>query len=324
MKKIGLVTSSAGLIFLGIWMILKQNNPLLAAQMFKWWPLLFILLGIEILMQFSNKNEGERVGTSFLIVPVIIIFLFINVFQGFWVNLDKGFGWLSKDLKLNKSGFSLIFRDDWRVLEATKLFEDAGSQLEFTVSNADIRLVKSNDKSFRLETKVHVDRDSSINKYEIQSSKTENGYRITMKENYIRGIEAVLYVPQDYSVKIDGDNVQIKSSDNSLKTAFDADISNGNIDVTGDIERSTINLTNGRVNISNTLSKDINIDVKNGLVVLSTEDPNLQAKLEVNLGPCQYNDDKSINSGLQKSIGTGTDNLYIKVGNGSIRVQNQE
>ena len=98
MRRVGTLSSAIGLIFFGIWMILNQNYTSLANLLFKCWPVIFIIIGLEILFYFNSKDEKKRVGFNPLIIFVILLFMFSNIFMGIKDNFTNIFqGSISND-----------------------------------------------------------------------------------------------------------------------------------------------------------------------------------------------------------------------------------
>ena len=89
MRKVGTISSSVGLIFYGIWMIVTQNDKILASEVFKWWPVLFIVIGIEILILHGIRSTDKKVGFNPLIIFIVILFLVTNISIGVKDQVNK-------------------------------------------------------------------------------------------------------------------------------------------------------------------------------------------------------------------------------------------
>lgn len=76
MKRTGTLTLALSLIYYGIWLALTNINSSLARDILIWWPAVFILLGIEILLNCkrtdNNGNVGFNVGLIFMILLLFI------------------------------------------------------------------------------------------------------------------------------------------------------------------------------------------------------------------------------------------------------------
>ncbi|GAA0382899.1 LiaF transmembrane domain-containing protein [Bacillus horti] len=76
---------SAGLLFvaLGLFLLLNQwMNISFSSLLFTWWPLLLILLGVEILVYLKKlKNDEEsRIGYDIISIIIIVMFTFASLF----------------------------------------------------------------------------------------------------------------------------------------------------------------------------------------------------------------------------------------------------
>jgi len=316
MKRIGSFSSAIGLIYLGIWMIININDPDLAKEVIRWWPLLIIILGIEILFHVLRGAGNERFKLSALFIPLLIVFIIIG---GFNVYFKDGLKINIGDI-LNKDGFNIDINGDWRAIESSQTLEAFGASLSFNTDNGDIKIEKSKDNNIYIEGKIYVKKSNHLQKYDIPYTKTSDGYSITLADDNIKSVRATIYIPAGYNLNIKGNNMQIKSDDAISKSKIDISIDNGNIDLRGDIETSKINLNNGKVYMKNLLCKDINIELDNGTASLETEDKNISVDMDVDLGSCKFNDIRKINSGIKDSIGTGAGTVSIKLDNGTANI----
>lgn len=354
MKRIGTISAAAGLIYLGSWMIINKINPDLGAEVYKWWPLVIVILGVEVLVQFSRKGE-ERVSFNFLIVPVLILMLIVNVFHG----IRTGFGnWFDN---INISGVPRIsiggidFNDS-RPINTSKSLTIHGNVLNFRTNNASIELKKSNGEDIRIEGKVYVDEDSFVNKYDIVEKKDESGYTIEIRDNFIKGVKLDIYVPDGYNVKLGVDNLDLRSNEDFDKSNFNIDAdninvklngaqsaimnyrngninledimnielkgNNGNINLKGDSENVSIEADNGKIDVSNDICKNVNIDMNQGIASVRTNDKDVDVNIELNQGISGINNDKSVNRGISRTFGQGTGKVKIKVHQGTANFRN--
>lgn len=319
MKKVGSFSSAIGLIYLGIWMIININDHALAKEFIRWWPLLIILLGVEILTHVLRGAGNERFKLSSLFIPLLIVFIIIGGFNGFNVYFKDGVKINIGDI-LNRDDFNINVNGNWRAIESTQTLEAFGNTISFNADNGEIKIEKSKDNNIYIEGNIYVNKSNHLQKYDIPFTKTSDGYSITLNDSNIKMIKATLYIPHGYNIKLEGSNMQIKSNDAIAKSKIDIKINNGNIDLRGDIETSKIKLNNGNVYMKNNLCKDINIDLNNGIVSLDTQDKDISANMDINLGTCKFNDTRKINDGIKDSIGTGAGKVTIKLNNGSATV----
>jgi hypothetical protein len=182
-------------------MILNRTNHLYAEGMIKWWPVIIILMGVEVLVYFSRKSENERIGFSFLIIPVILIFLFVNMYQGignkFKFNTD-----FNKGISFNNmiDYFRDIDSDRYKVISTSKSLEAKINTLTLNIDNADINIIKSNDGKTKLDLKIYVNKNESTNNYNIKDTINGDNANININENYIRKVSGDIYIAEFGSV----------------------------------------------------------------------------------------------------------------------------
>lgn len=356
MKRVGTITSALGFMFLGVWLLLRNISLNLSDQMIKWWPILIILFGLEIIFLFNNKKEGEKIGFNFLIIPLIIAFIFTNLY----VNMLKP---IAKDFNIFENGFSIsesIFDlGDSKSIKVDKTLDKLGNKMEFITKNSDLKIRKSTDDKIRLDIYVHVKNGSNINSYDISEQKGSDGYKIAINESYIKGVSGVIYIPDGYNVRFENDNMKLNTEDEFLNSEFyingdngtfnfkglkllsmdidnfninGSDIrssiikgNNGNIAIKGNkVEESNIQMDNGKVNIENKLCKDIKVLLKRGTVNVKTIDRNIQANLNLNKGKVNLNGGSRVNSSIVTTLGNGTGKVDIKVDTGTINVSTSQ
>lgn len=324
MRKIGTITSSVGLIFLGIWMIIYMNNPELGKQIFIWWPGIFIILGVEILILVTKRQEGDRSGFNFFTIFIIFLYIGINIFLNFstlkFVDIiDK----TASSIEFNGS-FEIGNLRNTKKISASKILPINGNRLVLKASNADIKICKSEDKNIKIEAEVYVKENSSVNEYKIDEKITTEGYEVNIQESYVKQVKAYIYIPDGYDLKIDAANCNVKTIDENIKSNIDIDASNANISLEGDIEKSNIDVSNANIYFRNKLCSDINIDASNGKITLYTEDKNINVQADINSGVCTVNGDKKINGGISTVIGNGEGKVKVNINNGVVSVNSQE
>lgn len=64
--------------------------------------------------------------------------------------------------------------------------------------------------------------------------------------------------------------------------------------------------------------------MNNGSISLDSKDKNLSINTDINHGTCKINDEKRVNSGISKNIGTGEGVVKAKLNNGTIRINSGE
>lgn len=356
MKRVGTITSALGFIFLGVWLLIRNVNLSLAEQLIKWWPILIVLFGLEIIFLFNNKKEGERIGFNFLIIPLIIAFIFTNLYVNMLKPMVKDFNIFENGFSISESIFDL---GDSKNIKVDETLDRLGSKIEFITDNSDLKIRKSTDDKIKLDIYVHVKNGSNVNNYDIKEQKISDGYKININENYVKGVSGVIYIPDGYNIKLENDNMKLNTEDEFLNSEFyisgnngtfnfkglkllNMDIDNfningsdirssiingdnGSVDIKGNkVEESIIQIDNGKVNIENKLCKNIKVSLKRGTVNVKTIDRNIQADLNLNKGKVNLNGGSRVNSSIVTTLGNGAGKVDIKVDTGSINVSTSQ
>jgi hypothetical protein len=354
MRKIGTISSAAGLIFLGVWMIISKTNPVLGVEVFKWWPAVIVVLGIEVLFQFSKK-EGERTRINFLIIPVLLVLLSVNIYNG----VKSGIGDLVKNIDLgnipniNISGLDI---NNYKIVKTTKTLQVSGSRLYFSADNAKLNIKKSTDGNIRIDGDIYVNENSSINSYDIMEKKAGDGYTVQIKDSFVKKVELDIYIPDGYGLKIEADNLDIIGDDKFVQSVIDLDSgncnvklegaaasqikfdngnvnlkdikdiriigNNSNINIDGEVENINIKSDLGRIDVDNTMSKDVNIEMDQGMVTFRTQDNNVGVNIELDQGVAEINDSKYVNAGSTRTFGTGAGKVKIIMNQGAVKFSN--
>jgi hypothetical protein len=358
MRRIGTVSSATGFIFLGVWMILRQVNTAMADEMFKWWPIIIIILGCEVLVGFNKRDEYQRVGLNVIIIPVILVFIGVNIFTEVKKNVASGIDWFQKsgniDSVLDKlSDFNY---GDYKTIDTKKEFNAEGKEVIFDTDNGDITVKNSTSNKITVEATIYVKKDSEQSKYDIAEKKEVNGYKIVIDENYVKKVKAVIYIPQDMNIVIKGNNSKIVSDDNRTGSSFiietnngsldiksalsikakinnakidikdtetvDINSNNGTVNINGKAPNINIDINNGVINVENEICNNVNIKANSGTVKLDTEHKDIDVELQLDHGTSKLNDERRVNSGLSKIFGNGTGKAKIDVSNGLITFTN--
>jgi hypothetical protein len=358
MKKIGTISAAIGFIFLGIWMILRQANYGMAEEMFKWWPIIIVILGCEVFVGFNKKEEYEKININLLIIPVILIFIAVNVFISIKTNINKGFEWFQKSGNIEDivDNLSDIDVDNYKVIASKKEFEAEGKEFIFDTDNSDIIIKNSSSNKIIIEADIYVKKNSNEEKYEISYKKDTDGYKINMDESYIKKVKAVLYIPQNLNVTIKGNNSKLVSEDSRVSSSFNIDINNGSLNIEnalavkakinnakidikdtetvdidsnngianlkGKVQYIDIEMNNGVINVDNEICNNVNIKAGSGTVKFNTSSKDIDVKLELDHGTSKLNDERSVNSGQSKTFGKGSGKLKVEVRNGFITFTN--
>ncbi|MDP4146082.1 MAG: DUF5668 domain-containing protein [Bacillota bacterium] len=350
MRKVGTITSALGLILYGIWMIIKQMTPTLGTEVLKFWPVIFIILGLEIIAVYSKRNLEKRPGFNAAVIFVIILFLLTNVFyvvrDGVRDKLNIG------DISWNEPSWST------KKLEVEKSINFNGKNFIFKTNNGDIKILKSDSKDIKLQLDIYVREGSNINSYDIKENNDNDNCRISIDDGDVRRVSGTIYIPDGLNVSIDNNNLNITSQDNLANTTFNINSNNGKIDISniaelkaevdngevnvkdvktiglkshngairinGACENIDIDANNSGIKINNILCRNVNISTNNGAIDLITQDNNIDVKLSTDAGIMKINSDEKNRGELNKIIGNGEGKVKIKTNLGAIKVSSQE
>lgn len=326
MKKIGTITTAIGFIFYGIWIFLSRINCDLSQEIIKFWPILFVLLGIEFLYAGNmEKRRGRQNKVNYLIVLVIIIFSLTDVHM--WAKDDIKFNNEKniniqdkyKDYFKNNFNTNMKKRKSPQEIKAKKELESYGKEIKLDLPNSNIKVKNSKNGNIILDLKVYVNKTQLNKKYKIHEEKLDEGYKINFPESYVNEVKGVVYVPEGLYVKINGANLKVEGE----KFIGDIDIDGSNCDINlhGDIKRSIIDISSGKVQLNNKVCKDIKIHGLQSKVAVKTEDKDFKATLQIGNGTCKFNEDKNVNSGFSKVVGNGNGKLNVNVDNGTINIK---
>lgn len=356
MKRVGTITSALGFIFLGVWLLVRNVNLSLADQLIKWWPILIILFGLEIIFLFNNKKEGERIGFNFSMIPLIIAFIFASLYVNILKPIGKEFNILENGLNISENIFDL---GNGKNIKVDKTLDKLGNKIEFITDNSDLKIRKSTDDKIKLDIYVHINNRSNINNYDIKEQKVSDGYKININESYVKGVSGIIYIPDGYNIKFQNDNMKLNTEDELINSELyisgdngifnfkglkllkmDIDNfningsnikssmingNNGNVSINGDrVEESIIEMDNGKVNIENKFCKNIKVILERGTVNVKTIDHNIQANLNLNKGKVNLNGGGRVNSSIVTTLGDGTGKVDIKVDTGTINVSTSQ
>lgn len=352
MRRIGTITTAIGLIYYGIWLAARNVQSEIADYMFRFWPVIFIILGLEILV-FTKKGIENRRGFNAGIVFVLLLFLFTNIFYDVPGSIKKACN------SFNYNG-NFIFDSDFNLkrIDVSKSLNLVNNKFYFKANNGDIEIKKSSDENVKADLSVYVDKDSNIGKYDINNSGTSDETKLDIEENYVKKVTGTLYVPDGADVQIDVNNLNVNSDDDLKNTKFNVKSNNGKFDLcnaaelnldfsngavnlkdiktvklkgnnasfklNGDIENIDIQNNNGAINIDNNICNNVNIKSNNSTIKLDTQDKNIDADLSIDLGVCVFNDEKVNKGEIKKSVGDGSHKVKISTSLGSIKVTSQE
>lgn len=384
MKRIGTITAAVGLIFMGVWMILLRTDAQLGNRIFNWWTALIVILGMEVLFFGGRSDRERRPGFNFLVVPIILIFICVSMFQGITRRiLDFNFREL---INIGEEFNSNLYKETG----VSQTLNTSSKAVRFNSNNISLNLKKSSDNKIRVEGSVYVDKSYDGDSYKINEKTSGDTAIISFDENFVRSVKITAYVPEGFSVELIGNNLKFNmestlnlssiriDGDNSTIDAFNAtsisissdnakidirniksividshnpsidindadklkikgnnssirlkdvreveiDSDNPSITVDGNTEILSVKGNNGRVNVDNTLCRDIYIEMDNGSVDFETKDKNLTLDIEIDKGYYNINGEKKMNSNLSRKLGTGEGKIRVKMNNGAFNFSN--
>ncbi|WP_238915771.1 hypothetical protein [Clostridium sp. YIM B02555] len=321
MRKIGTTTSAICFILLGIWIMINSNNPDLGKKIIKFWPIVIILIGIEILYYTLVKKENERIRISGLVFVIIIVSFLANISTDIFNNIKQN----NVSFDFNRSFFDNVFESkNLQSIDKKITLEPIGNKLNFETLNGKLNIEKAADNKITIDTELFIKQNRTLNDYELNPINDSNGYTIKIIDDNIDSIKATIYLPEGYDASIKGSNLNVYS-DSALKlTTLNLTADNGKYDLQGDIPNSSLKLENGKIDLNNNLCKNIDISMNNGSISLDTKDKNLSVNTDINHGTCKINDEKRVNSGISKKLGTGEDIIKAKLNNGTIKINSGE
>lgn len=352
MRKIGTLTLALSLIYYGIWMALRNMNPSIAKDIFLWWPVIFVLLGIEVLFNLRKSENIRKMGFNVGLIFMILVFFITNLFYQRYNNSFDSI----VNIKNN------LIDSNWDIntksIHTTKIIAIKNNKFQFQTANGNLDIKKSGDNNVKLDLNVKVKEDSGIKKYDINEQNENDLTKVDINEDYIKGVEGTLFIPDGADVNIVIDNLNINSRDNLTDTVLNIDskngkfvvsnvahigiqalngevsvndvkdtslnVDNGKLNIAGNMENVDVNMKNASVDIDNSTFKNINIEGNNGSVRVNTKDINVDANLTCNIGECNFNGEKINRGTLTKATGNGSNKIKASVDIGSVKVNSQE
>ncbi|AWZ49019.1 hypothetical protein C3495_09445 [Clostridiaceae bacterium 14S0207] len=330
MKKVGSITSAIGFIFIGLVLGIRCINLNIAYFMSRFWFILFIILGIEVV--YANKRRDKyKAQFNYLIILAFIISIGMRGYLGFSTMCNNKQIGLNKiifnneDLKTkfkNLVYFSDDIYDENEVEVYDKLKIDCNiDKLKVNVVNGDVEIKKSEDKKIRVEAIVTLKDDKFKEKYKIDATRNGREYKLNFKDKNIKCSDITLYVPDGKQLDISDVNGDIKCFDQSLKVDFNINNVNGDTELQGDIKECKVSIINGDIKIKNDKFSMLKLKTVNGDVELDTQEKNINAYINSSLGTCSLNDEKE--KSIEKILGNGTSKLEIKVSTGLVKVNTE-
>lgn len=355
MKSIGTVSSAIGFIFLGVWMIIKRMDPNLGMTILKFWPILFVVLGLELIL-FSIRKHEERMSLNPLIVFVILIYIAVNGFYSFSLNFS------SKVVNFNSFQQKLFNSFDSKAIDFESSLDSVENNVLIKADNLKVNIVESEEKKIKIEGKVYFPKNSFYNKYEPTLESSEGWTRIEFFNNELKGVDLTVYVPKIVNLEVVSNNMKFSSSADITKVKIDArnadvniskarilslngqninlnakDISNtvevwgvnGNANINGELKNLKLDILNGKISVKDdykreNVVKNFDVSLNSGVVNLSTKERDVNVELSLDNGICRLNGETRTNSGTKRILGSGKNKMSIKLNSGVINFKSME
>ncbi|MCX7904329.1 MAG: hypothetical protein N2486_07435 [Caloramator sp.] len=354
MRSIGTISSAIGFIFLGVWMIIKRMDPNLGMTMLKFWPILFVVLGLELIL-FGIKKHQERISLNPLIVFVILIYIAVNGFYSFSLNFSS---------KVNFDSFQpkLFNSFDSKAIDFESSLDSVENNVLIKADNLKVNIVEWGEKKIKIEGTVYFPKNSFYTKYEPTLESFDRWTRIEFFNNELKGVDLTVYVPKIVNLEVVSNNLKFSSSADITKVKIDAknadvniskarilslngqninlnakDISNtvevwgvnGNANIKGELKNLKLDILNGKISVKDDCKredvvKNFDVSLNSGIVNLSTKEKDVNVELSLDNGICRLNGEARTNSGIKRILGSGKNKMSIKINSGVINFKSME
>ncbi len=355
MKKIGTITTAVSLIFFGIVLLIKQMNGALAYEIFKYWPMVFIILGIEVLWFYGKREGDKKIGFNIGIVFIVLLFILT---EGFFYVKDRSYKYFknySMDFDLSDLG-DLGNAADKKPLNIDFSTKMNGNNITFKANNGNIHIKKSEDNNVKFAGKVYVNRGIDI--YEITREESKDGIKILADDDIVKKVEGTLYVPDGVNIYVDSNNLNLTSEDDLKKSNIKVDSNNGNfklsnfkslsldsnngnvnikdikdikvdsnnakVSIDGDTDNVDVNTNISSIDISSNKCKNIKIVSDSGKVNIKTAQSNLDIDAATDAGVIYLNDKKINNRSIKNAKENAEGKIYVRTDMGTIRIDCKE
>ena len=352
-KKIGTITLAIGLITAGSVLFAQNFTELPIKDVYKYWPLLLIGLGLEIIIYMSvygRNNENVKLSIDGLCIVFIVLAAIFGSgnFIGFRHMNIRGIGDIPFIRGMNYKG------QLEETIERSGISKDYDiKELKLTNSFGDIEIIKGNSKEIRVEAKVEVQyndeakgRRYAKNAIKIEEGEVTNIYiedLSNMKGNdYNKAmVDFIVYIPEGITLDIKnsfgnidiegGGKITVKNSNGDirvLKAAGEvyAKTSFGNVKLEGVKGNVEAESSNGNVEIfeakgnieGKTSFGNVRLDeesIENGKVSAETSFGNIRGFKDSNV------QESGQKKSLEATFGNGSRNIRLKTSNGNIEIK---
>lgn len=354
MRRIGTVTIAVSLMYFGIMLLVRQYDTNLGNSVFRFWPAIIILLGLEILYYINKYGKEEKLRFNFFIILIVILFMSVDgIFTlGNFIKSNKG-NWNFNGIKFSGINFGNHKTIDVNNLE----FKKEKQLIIIEGNNANLKLKKSPDDKIRLQGKVQVGENNSDN-LDLKAEIEGETQVLDFIGGDIQSFEGTLYIPENMGIEINVNNMTLENEDefktsdikvdsnngtyslNGFKSVS-IDNNNGTIDIKnsntvkvktnnakisldGDVENIEVKSNLSAVNVDNNICKNVNIESDAGTIKLKTKEKNFKLNAKSDVGVINVDGNKETMGKFSTTFGSGEGNVNLNSGAGTIRVTFKE
>lgn len=323
MKKVGTFTLALSLIFLGAVLIVKQIDLAMSITIFKFWPGIFIILGIEYLLinRTQKYDKGNRPFNSGVII-VILIFVIIEGVYGFKINVIDEFKSFDKaeikEFNIDKYGGG-------RKVNVDQELNSLNKNIKIDGINAKIILKRSMNDSIRIVGDINVDDNYLDDTYEIKIENKDGTVYVRLEDNQIKTMNLVIYIPDSSNINLNFNNAEIRNEDNMSDSDLKINNNNGNF-VLSNFKSIGLNVNNGNINIKDTSNINVSSNNIKADILGDVEKLNIKSNISyINMKGNQIREANiSSHNGKVKLESNNKTKLDIESSKGKITVDNKK
>lgn len=354
MRRIGTVTIAVSFMYFGIMLLVRQYDTNLGNSIFRFWPSIIILLGLEILYYINKYGKEEKLRFNFFIILIVILFMSVDgIFTlGNFIKSNKG-NWNFNGIK-----FSGINFGNNKTIEINSIeFKKEKALFRVEGNNADLKLKKSPDDKIRFQGNVKVAENSSDN-LDLKSEIQGETQVLDFNRGDIQSVEGTLYIPENMGIEINVNNMTLENGDEFKTSDIKVDSNNGTYSLNGfksvsiennngtiDIKNSNtvkVNTNNAKislegnienievksnfstVDVDNIICKNVNIESDAGTIKVKTKEKNFKLNAKSDVGVINVDGNKETMGKISTTFGGGEGNVSLNSGAGTIRVTFKE
>lgn len=257
MRKVGTISIALSFIFIGVTLLISKFDSQLAYSIFKFWPVIFIALGLEFIIPAVMDKEEIGVPKRKINLWIILIIIIFLGMDGVWSFTKTNFaediknGSFVRDLKRSiKDGVNIDFGNDYEdgeVKEFNLLLENNINELALDVANADVRIEKAKDGKVGFEGKVTLKEGTSLEPKDALNT-SGNKATLNLKRNEVKKLKVTIFVKDDSKLALDVSNGRIVGKDEFKGVALNSRTSNAAYDLEG-FKILNLENTNGEIKV---------------------------------------------------------------------------